>query len=62
MCVCIYMHVYTYIYLYKMQTETWQEGKRNKGTVNCTEEWDQKFFSSPGIRETDFMNVFEKQR
>ena len=58
------MHAYTHthIYIYKMEIETWQEGKRNKGTVNCTEEWDQKLFSSPGIRETDFMNVFEKQR
>ena len=56
------MYIHIYIYLYKMEIETWQEGKRNKGTVNCTEEWDQKLFSSPGIRETDFMNVLEKQR
>lgn len=56
------MYLYTYIYLYKMEIETWQEGKTNKGTVNCAEEWDQKLFSSLGIRETDFMNVFEKQR
>lgn len=59
---CVYMYLYTYIYLYKMEIETWQEGKTNKGTVNCAEEWDQKLFSSLGIRETDFMNVFEKQR
>lgn len=29
------MYLYTYIYLYKMEIETWQEGKTNKGTVNC---------------------------
>lgn len=41
-----------------MEIETWQEGKTNKGTVNCAGV-NQNI--APRIRETDFMNVFENK-